>query len=115
MRRFFQISENDGTRLQRISSLRSRNIHESVSETGQYMDGVNVDTELSYGLSILGDTSWLTPFGGIGYSDVAANKYHVGTRLQLGSDLKFELTGTLETDASGEFNQEIKLDGGFNW
>ena len=96
-------------------SLWSSDILESVSETGQYMDGVHVDTELGYGLSILGDTSRLTPFGGIDYSDDADNKYHVGTRLQLGSDLKFELTGTQETDAQGKLNQQFKLDGAFNW
>ena len=96
-------------------SLWSSDILESVSETGQYMDGTKVDTELSYGLSILDDTSKLTPFGGIGYSDDANNKYHIGTRLQLGSDLKFELTGTQETDREGTLNQKIKLDGAFNW
>ena len=96
-------------------SLWSSDILESVSETGQYMDGTKVDTELSYGLSILDDTSQLTPFGGIGYSDDTNNKYHVGTRLQLGSDLKFELTGTQETDTEGTLNQKIKLDGAFNW
>ena len=62
-------------------SLWSSDILESVSETGQYMDGVHVETELGYRLSILGDSSRLTPFGGIGYSTDAANKYHVGTRL----------------------------------
>ena len=29
--------------------------------------------------------------------------------------LKFELTGTQETDAESALNQEIKLDGGFIW
>ena len=81
-----------------IRSLWSSDILESVSETGQYMDGVYVDTEIGYGLSILGDTSRLTPFGGIEYSEGSDNKYHVGTRLQFSSDLKFELTGTQETD-----------------
>ena len=93
----------------------SRDILESVSETAQYMDGVHVDTEFSCGLSILGDTHRLTPFGEIGYSDDADNKYHVGTRLQLGSDLKFELTGTQETDVEGTLYQKFKLDGAFNW
>ena len=96
-------------------SLWSSDILESFSETGLYMDGVHVDTELGYGLSILGDTSRLTPFGGIDYSNDADNKYHVGTRLQLGSDLKFELTGTQETDTEGSLNQKIKLDGALNW
>ena len=59
--------------------------------------------------------SRLTPFGGIGYSEGSDNKYHVGTRLQFGSDLKFELTGTQESDAEGTLNQKIKLDGAFNW
>ena len=45
----------------------------------------------------------------------ADNKYHVGTRLQLDSDLKFELTGTQETDTQGTLIQQIKLDGAFNW
>ena len=96
-------------------SLWSSDILESVSETGQYTDGTKVDTEFAYGLSILDDTSKLTPFGGIGYADDTNNKYHVGTRLQLGSDLKFELTGTQEKDAEGTLNQKIKLDGAFSW
>ena len=50
-----------------------------------------------------------------GYSDDANNKYHVDTRLQLGSDLKFELTGTQESDAQGTLNQLIKLDGALYW
>ena len=79
------------------------------------MDGVHVDTELAYGLSIIDNTSRLTPFSGFGYSADADNKYHVGTRLELGSDLKFELTGTHETNAEGALNQKIKLDGAFNW
>ena len=69
---------------------------------------LKVDTELSYGLSILDDTSKLTPFGGIGYSDDANNKYHVGTRLQLGSDVKFELTGTQEKDAEGDLKTKYQ-------
>ena len=96
-------------------SLWSSDILESVSETGQYMDGVHVDTELAYGLSVIGNTSRLTPFGGFGYSADADNKYHVGTRLELGSDLTFELIGTHETDTEGTLNQKIKLDGAFNW
>ena len=84
-------------------------------KTGQYMDGVHVNTEIGYGLRILGDTSRLTPFGGIGYSDDSDYKYHVGTRLQFGSDLRFELTGTQETDTEGTLNQKIKLDGSIIW
>ena len=96
-------------------SLWSSDILESASETGQYMDGLSFDAEFGYGLSILGDTSRFTPFGGIGYADDSDNKYHVGTSLQFGSDLTFELTGTQETDTKGTLTQEIKLDGGFNW
>ena len=93
----------------------SSEIFENFSNFDQYNDGVHVDTELGYGLSIIGSSSRLTPFGGIGYSDDADYKYHVGTRLQLGSDLKFELTGSHATDKEGALNQQIKLDGAFNW
>ena len=78
------------------------------------MDGVHIDSELGYGLSILDDNCRLTPFGGIGHSDDTNNKFHLGTSLQLGSDLKFELTGTQEIDTEGTLNQKIKLDGVFN-
>ncbi len=50
-----------------------------------------------------------------GYSDDAKNKYHVSTRLQFGSDLKFELNRTQQTDTTDALNQRIKLDGALNW
>ena len=95
--------------------LRSSEIFQSFGDFNQYNDRVHVDTELGFGLSILGSTSRLTPFGGIGYSDATDYKYHVGTQLQLGSDLKFELTGSQGTDTEGALNQQIKLDGAFHW
>ena len=76
---------------------------------------MHVDTEIGFGLSILGDTSRLTPFGGISYSNESKNKYHVGTRLQFDSELTFELTGMQETDTEGTQNRKIKLDGAFTW
>ena len=73
------------------------------------MDDVHVDTELGYDFSILSDTWRLTSFGGIGYSDDVNNKNLVSRCLQLGSDLKFNLTRTQETDTEGVPNQNIKL------
>ena len=113
---FMEISPSYGQMHRANSrSLWSSDILENVSETGQYLDGVHVDTEIGFGLSILGDTSRLTPFGGISYSNESKNKYHVGTRLQFDSELTFELTGMQETDTEGTQNRKIKLDGAFNW
>ena len=90
-------------------------VNQNINELFQSDQNRKLTSEFGYGLGILDNTSRLTPFGGFEYSVDAKNKYHVGTRLQLGSDLKFELTGTQESDVEGAHSQEIKLDGVFNW
>ena len=96
-------------------SLWSSDILESVSDSGQYMDGGRINTDLSYGFSILGDTSRITPFAGYGYSTDETNRFSLGAKLDLGSDVKFELTGLNETNLEGLDYQKIKLDGTLNW
>ena len=96
-------------------SLWSNDILESVSDSGQYMDGGRINTDLSYGFSILGDTSRITPFAGYGYSTDETNRFSLGAKLDLGSDVKFELTGLNETNLEGLDHQKIKLDGTLNW
>ena len=84
-----------------IQSLWSKDILESVSESGQYMDGFEVTTNLGYGIGIFDHTGKLTPFCGIDFAEDSNNKFHIGTRVQLGNDLNFEMTGTQEFNSEG--------------
>ena len=92
-----------------------RIVNQNIIELFQSEQNIKLTSELGYGLGIFDNTSRLTPFGGFGYSVNAENKFHLGTRLQLGPDLKFELQGRQETDNEGTLNQAIKLDGVINW
>ena len=95
--------------------LSKRIVNQNIIELFQSEQNIKLTSELGYGLGIFDNTSRLTPFGGFGYSVNAENKFHLGTRLQLGPDLKFELQGRQETDNEGTLNQAIKLDGVINW
>ena len=96
-------------------SLWSKDILESVSESGQYMDGFEVTTNLGYGIGIFDHTGKLTPFSGIDFAEDSNNKFHIGTRVQLGNDLNFEMTGTQEFNYEGSISQKIQLDGTIKW
>ena len=54
------------------------NILDEVSELGQYIEGVGIDTELGYGLEIFEGTGVFTPFSGFDYSNGEVETYHIG-------------------------------------
>ncbi len=93
----------------------SKDILNSVTETGQYIEGINVKAKLSFGMSFLNGTSILTPFGGILYSDISNNNFQFGSQFQLGSNLNFEFTGTQETNQKSLTNHLLQLDGIISW
>lgn len=55
------------------------NILGSVSENSQYLDGISIKSELSYGINNLDEKSSLTPFRGIDYSEISTRHYNIGT------------------------------------
>ena len=99
----------------KFRSLWSNDILESTSETGEYINGAHIDSKLGFGIGIFDNSYRLTPFGSIDFAENSNNKYHLGTRIQLGSDLKFELTGSQEFSSEGFIDRKIQLDGVFNW
>ena len=112
----FEISPSYGNMQETNSrSLWSTDILENISDTGQYMDGLHVVSNIGYGIAIFDHSSRLTPFGGIDFAEDSNNKYHIGTRVQLGTDLTFELIGTQEFNSEGSIYQKIQFDGTFNW
>ena len=112
----FEISPSYGQiHAEKTQSLWSKEILENVSESGQYIDGFQVTTNLGYGIGIFDHTSKLTPFGSVNFAEDSNNKYHLGTRVQLGTNLKFELTGTQEFNSEGSIDRKFQLDGAINW
>ena len=84
-------------------------------ENNQYTNGTSLSGELGYGLDILDNKSVLTPFSGIEISDNNANQYLIGTRLGLGSNTNFELTGIQEQSITGSNSTKVRLEGRLNW
>ena len=93
----------------------SNQIFERDNDTSQYLDGVNIKSELGYGFGILDETSLLTPFGSINFSEVFNRHYNAGARIKIGSNLRLELIGTQESNSTGISNQKIHLNGTMKW
>ena len=99
----------------KTSPIWSDQILESVGETSHYLDGVSIKSSLGYGISIADESSLLTPFGSIDFSETSTRQYNLGTRLQIGPILKLELTGTQVTDSAKTTKQKIQFNGTINW
>ena len=70
--------------------------------------GVGYDN-LQIGYEILIQTMLKQFSNRTGYSDDANNKYHVGTRLQFGSDLKFDIESFDNNSPEGVESQVMLL------
>ena len=99
----------------KTSPIWSDQILESVGETSHYLDGVSIKSSLGYGISIADESSLLTPFGSIDFSEISTRQYNFGTRLQIGPILKLELTGTQVTNSAKTTKQKIQFNGTINW
>ena len=96
-------------------TLWSNNILDTNFETGQYSNGVSLISEFGYGLNILSGDSVLTPFSGIEISENQSYEYLIGTRLGLGSNANFELSGIQRNNTSGTNSTAVRLNGSLNW
>ena len=68
-------------------------------QVGGAAAGWDVDTELGYGVSVLGGSATGTPWAGVSVSD-GTPEYRLGYRLAFGSDLRVGLAGTLRDNAT---------------
>ena len=84
-------------------------------ENNQYTNGTSLSGEFGYGLDILDSNSVLTPFSGIEFSNDNANQYLIGTRLGLGPNTNFELTGIQEQSNTGPNSTKVRFEGRLNW
>ena len=68
-------------------------------QVGGAAAGWDIDTELGYGVSVLGGSATGTPWAGVSVSE-GIPEYRLGYRLAFGSDLRVGLAGTLRDNAT---------------
>lgn len=76
---------------------------------------MQLDTEVGYGLSALGDRGVLTPYGGLSLSDGGARDYRLGTRLEIGPSLDLSFEGTRREIDSAEAEHNVGFRLRANW
>ena len=96
-------------------SLWSNDIHESAIGTNQYMNGAKLESMLGFGMEIIDGTSRLKPFGSISFSEESGNNYDLGTEINIGSHMKFNLIGTQTIDSTRDDSHKVNLIGTYNW
>ena len=112
----FELTPSIGRTLNSNSNtLWNSNILDELSELGRYMDGVGIDSELGYGIAVFNESGVFTPFGGIDVTNGEVAEYQIGTRMLIGSGLKFELESSQQFSIEGDTQQEFKLTGGISW
>ena len=84
-------------------------------ERNHYFNGSSVSGELSYGLEILQRNGVLTPLSGFKISANQDYEYLVGTRLELGPNTNFKLSGIQGRDSVGKNSAKVQLEGRLNW
>ena len=88
---------------------------DSSFERNHYFNGSSVSGELSYGLEILQRNGVLTPLSGFKVSANQDYEYLVGTRLELGPNTHFSMTGFQGYDSAGRNSAKVQLEGRLNW
>ena len=68
-------------------------------QVGGAAPGWDIDTELGYGVSVLGGSATGTPWAGVSVAE-GTPEYRLGYRLAFGSDLRVGLAGTLRDNAT---------------
>ena len=97
------------------STIWDNNILNNVGETGHYEDGISIKSELAYGLNIIDETSILTPYGKIEFSEISTRQYNLGARIKIGPNLILELSGIRQANPTKVAEQSIQLDSGISW
>ena len=97
------------------NTLWNSNSLDSDFEQGQYSKGTSLTSEFGYGFDILQGDSTLTPISGFEISSNQDYEYLLGTRLNLGSNAHFDLTGTRNYTIDRYDSTKVSLEGTINW
>ncbi len=97
------------------NSIWSGNSLNSYNSGGQYFDGIALDTEIGYGLEIWDRSSLLTPYAGFNISQNQDYEYRIGTLMNIGSNIKWRLTGSQVTNVTAHTVNKVHVEGNLNW
>ena len=97
------------------NTLWNSNSLDSDFEHGQYSNGTSLTSEFGYGFDILQGDSTLTPISGFAISTNQDYEYLLGTRLNLGSNTQFSLTGSRNHNFDSNDSTKVSLEGTINW
>ena len=112
----FEVSSSWGqTDTEIQDSFWTENNLNSANSSALYSSDTKINTELGYGLNILDNGSSLTPFTGFDFSQYQNNEYLIGTRMNIGSNAQFDLTGTQSVSSMGQTSNKVRLEGKLSW
>ena len=97
------------------NTLWNSNSLDSDFEQGHYSNGTTLTSEFGYGFDILQGDSTLTPISGFAVSTNQDYEYLLGTRLNLGSNTQFSLTGSRNHNFDSNDSTTVSLEGTINW
>ena len=74
-----------------------------------------VSAEFGYGFHFADGQGILTPFSGLEASELKNTKRYMGMRVSIGEKLRLEIEGTDVEESNGHDNQNLQLNGSYNW
>ena len=74
-------------------------------------NGLQINTEYSYGISLLDGVNILTPFSAINYSESDLMSFDIGNRIKIGTDSSFVIKGTHEIGNNNINDNKFQLQG----
>ena len=96
-------------------SLWSRSNQASGIGSNHFTDGNTFSSEIGYGLKIWDGRSLLTPFTGFNISQNQGNEYQIGTQMNIGSNLKLNLTGIQYMNVTNDITNKVHIEGSVSW
>ena len=80
-----------------------------------YTNGLQISSEFSYGIGLLGGIGILMPFSAINYSESDIMSFDIGNRIKIGTDSSFAIKGTREVRNNNITNNKVQLQGAVRW
>ena len=80
-----------------------------------YADGVQVNTEYSYGFNLFDGIGTFTPFSAMDFSRSDSITYNIGNRIEIGTATRFEIKGIREVRNNNITNSKLQLQGIVRW
>ena len=96
-------------------SLWQSNLNRENELFDHYTNGLQINSEYSYGIDLLDGIGVLTPFSAINYSESDLMSFDIGNRIEIGTDSSLAIKGTREIRNNKITNNKVQLQGTVRW